>query len=350
MFGGLRRARQGQRVLHRMAHRLVQLAGVAKTHLDLGRMDVHVDAVRRDVDEQQVGRLARAMQHVFEGGARAVGDELVAHEAAVDVDVLLVGARARRIRQADAAFESHAAVGGVQGAARVDEFVAQHVAHPLVEPRVLPVSGQLAVVPDRKADVGARQRLAAHGLQAVRELGRVGLEELAACRGAEEQLAHFDAGAHRACRGREFAGARVDALGMRRVDRATGDGHVGDRRDGRQRLAAKAHRRHILQLLERGDLAGGVAPQRQRKLGRGDAGAVVFKHDAAHAARGQPQHHLRGASVERVVEQLAHHRGGPLDHLTGSDLADELVGQLADRPARCGAARGKGRGGHGGRL
>ena len=40
-----------------------------------------------------------------------------------------------------------------------------------------------------------------------------------------------------------------------------------------------------------------------------------------------------GAGVERVVDQLAHHRGRPLDHLAGGDLADQFVGQVADRAA-----------------
>ena len=42
---------------------------------------------------------------------------------------------------------------------------------------------------------------------------------------------------------------------------------------------------------------------------------------------------LRGAGVERVVDQLAHHRGRALDHLAGGDLADQLVGQFADGAA-----------------
>ena len=46
--------------------------------------------------------------------------------------------------------------------------------------------------------------------------------------------------------------------------------------------------------------------------------------------------HLRGAGVERVVHQLAHHRGRALHHLAGGDLADQFVRQLADGAARRG--------------
>ena len=59
----------------------------------------------------------------------------------------------------------------------------------------------------------------------------------------------------------------------------------------------------------------------------------------AHAAGQQPHRDLRGAGVERVVDQLAHHRGRALDHLAGGDLADQLAGQFADRAARRGGAR-----------
>ena len=58
--------------------------------------------VGRDLDEQHVGRLAPAVQHVLVGRAHAVRDQAVAHVAAVDIDVLLVGAGARRLRRAGA--------------------------------------------------------------------------------------------------------------------------------------------------------------------------------------------------------------------------------------------------------
>jgi hypothetical protein len=151
-----------------------------------------------------------------------------------------------------------------------------------------PLRHQPALVPDGKAHVGPRQRVAAHGLQAVRQFGGVGLEELAPRRRAEEQLAHLHRGAHgargraavRRC-GRPAAGAWAEsACGWQR--------QLGHRGDGGQRLAAKAHGAHRLQVGQAGDLAGGVAPQRQRQLVGRDAGAVVLDHDAAHAARQQP--------------------------------------------------------------
>ena len=99
-----RGARRRQRVLDRVPHRLVHLAAVAEAHLDLGRVHVDVDARRVDLDEQHVDRLAvRRAARPRRRCARACAISLVAHVAAVDVDVLLVGARARRVGHAGAA-------------------------------------------------------------------------------------------------------------------------------------------------------------------------------------------------------------------------------------------------------
>jgi hypothetical protein len=53
---------------------------------------VHIDVDQRrvDVEEQADGRLAAAVQHVAIGFAQGVADDLVAHETAVDEDVLAV--------------------------------------------------------------------------------------------------------------------------------------------------------------------------------------------------------------------------------------------------------------------
>ena len=135
----------------------------------------------------------------------------VAHVAAVDVHVLVVGARARRLGQADAAVQLQRADVLLQRAAVGDELLAQHVAQPLLGAGGAPLRHQLAVVPDREAHVRPRQRMAAHRFQAVRGFGGIGLQELAPRRRAEEQLAHLDAGADRARRGRQLAAARVAA-------------------------------------------------------------------------------------------------------------------------------------------
>ena len=91
----------------------------------------------------------------------------------------------------------------------------------------------------------------------------------------------------------DLQAAAVDLPGVLAVARARDDGHLRDRGDGGQRLAAESHRRHRFQFGQRADLAGGVARQRQRQfLGR-NAAAVVGHGDAADAAAFQPHFDAR---------------------------------------------------------
>ena len=110
----------------------------------------------------------------------------------------------------------------------------------------------------------------------------------------------------------------------------------GDGSDRGQRLAAKAEGGHVLEVVQRGDLAGGMARQRQRQFVARDAAAVVGDADLPHAAFGQLHGDRARAGVEAVLQQFLDHRGRSLDHLAGGDLADEEVGKRLD-------------GGHGGR-
>ncbi len=101
-----RRARMPrQRALHGMEHELVNRARIAKPHFDLRRMHVHIDRFRRQIEKQHIRRITVAMQHVFVRGAHRVREQLVAHEAAIDEEILLVGAAAARGRQARAAID-----------------------------------------------------------------------------------------------------------------------------------------------------------------------------------------------------------------------------------------------------
>jgi hypothetical protein len=86
----------------------------------------------------------------------------------------------------------------------------------------------------------------------------------------------------------------------------------------------------VLQVVEAGDLAGGVALEGQRQLVLGDAAAVVGHPDAPHAALLELHLDGRRAGVHGVLEHFLEHRGGPLDDLAGGDLVDEVVGEEVD--------------------
>ena len=329
-----------------MAHGLVHLAAVAKAHFDLGGVHVHVHAGGVDLDIQRVDGLLVAVQHVFIRGAGGVGEHLVAHKAAVDVAVLVVGPRTGGVGQACAAGDRDRPDAVLHGDRLGDEVLAQHVRQAAGQCvlRVAfaghkggaPLLHQLALVPDGKAHIGPRQRVAAHGFNAVRQLGRIGLQELAPGGGGEEQLLHLHRRALAARGGAQLAAAGVQQKGTGLCGRAREQGHLRHRADGRQRLAPKAHGGHGFQVVQVGDFAGGMAAQCHGQLFGRNAQAVVFHRNQAHATGQQPHGDLRGPRVQRVVHQLAHHRGGALYHFASGNLADEFVGQVADRAARAG--------------
>ena len=113
---------------------------------------------------------------------------------------------------------------------------------------------------------------------------------------------------------------------VRRIGGARGQCQLRNRRDGRQRLAAKSQRQHAFEVGQRGDLGRGMARQRQRQFFRRDAAAVVADRDALDAALVEPDRDLGGAGVERVFQQLLDDRGRPFDHFAGGNLGNKLVG------------------------
>jgi hypothetical protein len=179
----------------------------------------------------------------------------------------------------------------------------------------------------------ARKRDAAEDSSQWPELGRLGLQELAACRRVEVEVRHGDRRAG-AARGRldfaELAAFAADQAAVRGVARAAGNGKPGDRGDRGERLAAKAHRRDLFQVFQVGNLAGRVTGEGERQLIAGDAAAVVLDLHAAHAAFVERHRDARRTGVEAVFEQLLQHRGGPLDDFAGRDLGDEELRQHAN--------------------
>ena len=82
---------------------VVHIAGVAKSHLVLGRMDVDVDFGGRALEEQHEHRVATVKQHVTIRLANRVAGEPIAHGPAVDVEALARRASIRVRRQPDPA-------------------------------------------------------------------------------------------------------------------------------------------------------------------------------------------------------------------------------------------------------
>ncbi len=166
------------------------------------------------------------------------------------------------------------------------------------------------------------------------ELGRLGAQEFAPRRRVEIQVAHFNAGDARVRGG--LRRALLAALGaepprMRRALGARGDRNARDGGDRGQRLAAKAERAHLFEVVEARDLAGGVARECQRQVLRVHAAAIVRDLELLDAALHQADADLGGAGIEAVLQQFLHHRGRALHHFAGGDLADQGVWKEANR-------------------
>src|SRR5437879_2738329 len=71
--------------------------------------------------------------------------------------------------------------------------------------------------------------------------------------------------------------------------------------------------------------------QRELRIGAAHARAVVADSNQALPTILDVDADRAGAGIECVLDQLLHHRRGPLDHLPGGDLICDLGGQDRDR-------------------
>ena len=291
----------------------MHLPAVPEADLDLGRMHIDIDPRRIDLHVQHIHRLPLAMQNVLVRAACRVAEDFVAYIAAVDISKLLVAPGTRGIGRAGVA--PHAdRCRTARPACRAFVFDRDGLRHEVAAENVgqparlrlraaagAPLLDQFAVVPDRECHVGTDQRLAPYCVDAMRQLGCIGLQKLAPRRCGIEQFAHLDGGAAFARGGLQLAGAPVELPGVRIRCSARDQPHVCNRVDGRKCLAAKAQCADRFEVAQRRDLAGGVPAQRQRQFAAVDAGAVVLDRDQANAARLQPHRDRRRVGVKRVV-------------------------------------------------
>ena len=349
----LRRRLLPQRVGQPAPDHLVDQPLLDEPHLRLGRVDVDVDALVRQLQEQVHLGAARLDGGAAVGVVHRVQDGPVLHRAAVDEQVLgaagrpVGGQRRRQTVQPDprrllAHLDQPRPI-----AVDLEEPVGEGRHRGMVEQRA-----RAAAQPKTHLDMGEgklRQRA-----RDVAGLGPVGLEELAPRRHVVEEVANLDGGAlGKPGRGHPRPVPAVDRHldPARRAAGARAQPQVRHRRDARQRLAPEAERGDGGEIIEAADLAGRVALDRKLGIGGGHALAVVLYANHPLAAQLQRHGHPDGAGVEGVLDQLLDRRGGALGHLAGRDLVGQPGRQPVDpahrrpatgvpgRPARRPAAR-----------
>ena len=192
-------------------HLRMDEVAVLEADLDLGRVDIDIEFLRRHFEEQKHHGVLVGLDEAAVGLAEGVADEFVADEAAVEEGVLEV-ARARAGGRADHRRDGHAAF----GAAGLDEVVGHRLAEQAGDslPQALPageVIDRAAVVFEGQVDVAVGQGDPREVFGDVADLGVGGAKELAAGGELVEQVADFDGGS-------DIAGARPDGFGAAAVD------------------------------------------------------------------------------------------------------------------------------------
>ncbi|PRQ02505.1 hypothetical protein ENSA5_22360 [Enhygromyxa salina] len=317
-----------------LAHDRVDSLRVREADLGFLRVHVHVDGPPRRLDEQARGRVSPAGQRVTVGLLEHAHEGPLAHDPAPhdhEAGPALAGRRARRPKPAldvDAAALAREAMKGAPAPAALEDR--DH-------PAGLIGGGELeqlaAAVAYAKVDRGVDQRRPGDRVDAVPDLGRLAAQKFAPRGHAREQVRDLDLGPEghpdRLDR-RLLPGARAEPMADGQSGEPAADLDPRDRGDRGERLAAKAERVDLDQILGRAQLRGRVAGDRQDQILAMDAVAIVDHPDALAPAGLELDLDPRGPRVDRVLDQLLDDRARPLDDLAGRDLIGERRRQHRD--------------------
>ena len=312
---------------------------VAEAHLALGGVHVDVQVVRGDGEVDRRQGVAPAGQEGVVGLLHGVGQHLAAHQAPVDgegaveagVAVLrrpgAVAPDARpvllQLREGQHVSRHRGAVDGPDGvsqAAVARRLQRQAPVH--LHPKAHPGGGEGQVLTELHDVAPLPHRGALEGLP-----GGDVIEEVADGHAGPR-------GGPRRAPPAHLAPLHAHRPGGRQGGRAAGQLQVGDRGDAGQGLAPEAQGAHAVQVVERLQLARGVAQHGQLQLLGGDPAAVVADADQAQPATLNLHPHRRRPGVQGVLHQLLDHRRRAFHHLPGGDLGHQVRGQEANGGGR----------------
>ena len=319
-------------------HNVMNLAPFAKAHFQLGRMrvDIHLRGIHFQV--QKPRGMTAVKHHVLISLTHGVGHRAVENGPTVQEQVLHIALAAGvfRARQPPAQVYAMALFLEVQGV--FDELRAQQLRNPFL--LQLAISRRRKVVAQASVLFVAHARgmtTQGHSQERPVDVSRFGdrfAQKTTPRRRVVEQVAHFNRAALRMRRG-----LRLRRTAARTANRpaAALTGHTRGQCQPRhggntgQRFAAKPQRRDGSKLFQAGDLAGGVARERDPQFRRCDTHPVVAHAAQPRAALLHLHHDPSRACVQAVLDQFLDHRGGALHHLAGGNLVDQVVGQQLNR-------------------
>ena len=340
----LRQARRGavsrarQRLAYRPDQKRTHPVGVAEAQFRLGRMHVHIDFLRRNIDEQRDHGIATSRHEIAIGGPHSSCNQAVANRAAVDDEIDAEPIRPVKRRQARVALDTDIAAG------RGDRQCVLHEVGPENTPETrqrmvqkpwrtgIEAQRRPFAIGQRKCDLGMGQRQALHRVYDGGALGPFGLHEFQARRRRVEEIAHFDIGTRRASsRSQRCLAAPIDldAVRLARAPRTAGEGEPCDSADGRERLAPEAKRENVGEVIAR-QFRRGVPLDGKCQILGAHAGAVVRDTNELKSAAARRHIDPRCASVDCVFDQFLDDASGPLDHLTRGNAIYEVRRQLTN--------------------
>ena len=294
-------------------------------------MNVDVDQLGVDVDEQECyGEFSLHQGGVIAFEERVV-DPLAFDGTLIDEEMLLTAIGAADAGFADEARDADIAVGQLDGEEFLDELRA--VQFPEATGQIVgrrEIEDFAAIDGELERDVGMRERAERDDVLDVRGLGRDRAQEFAAGGQIEEQVAHFHDGSFRRAHvgdGQDLSAGHFDLRPAQRAPFAAGEREPRDGGDARDGFAAKPERRDAVQVFGPGNFAGGMTFEGEERVVAAHAEPVVGDIDERATAVLDGDRDASGFGVEGVLDQLLHDGGGPLDHLAGSDLVGDLLGE-----------------------
>ena len=302
---------------------------IAKPDLGLGRVDIDVDLVPRNLDEQRRHRMPVAREQVAIGAAQRPDQQPVFHRAAVDEQILLVGHAAIEGRQADHPGQVQPVANAVDPQPVPLQIVAQQSCDTRRSVAGLQRQDAAPVMIKGEGHVGPRHRQPPYRIEAggIFRAGRA--EELAPRRYLVEQpLDPHPRSWRKRCRPLARRNPMVDrqSPAIRAIPRTAFDRqprHAGNRRQG---LAAKPEACHILDPVV-GQFGGRVALDRQPHVVRCHPRSVVADLNQVEPARGQPHRDRPRPGIERILDDFLECARRALDNLARGDSIDQFGGK-----------------------
>ena len=329
-----------QRMTQRRDDQPAHEAGVAEPDLGLGRVHVHVHHHRVTVDEQRRRRVPVAGEHVGIGRPQGTDQQLVAHRAAVDEQVLRHRRPARIGRQGRQPAQVNPVAHRVDPERVVHEIAPHDPAKPPVQrPPEIPAFRVRAQhhppvtaarqVAQGEAHEGLRHRQPLDHIGDRLRLRPVGAQELQPRGRRVKEIAEFD---HRACAQCCRAHRALSSAGHRDAGRiaprvAARQGQPPHRPERGQRLPPEAEAVDVQQVRPV-DLGRGMPGERGRQVRRRDAMPVSGDAQQGATAVGKGDLDPPRACVERVLHQFLDRRCGPLHDLARRDPVDRRFGKL----------------------